>query len=197
MWHTSHTIREGFISQLVVQELLGRINHCGTIHASDPGVANGKCTAFVLAAGWIAVTPTPVLAAEATASIQVHAQMSSRTALTVSTQNLHFSVTSAGDGATASVDFSAAARTHAGADVMLSIEVLRASGGGDETAGESGLTFAGEGEGTLAGEVAPDGPSVAARWNGSGRRHGRLVFTLRAPTAGSYTVPVRFVLAAP
>ena len=41
------------------------------------------------------------------------------------------------------------------------------------------------------------GPSVAARWNGSGRRNGRLVFTLRAPTASAYTVPVRFVLAAP
>ena len=197
MWHTSHTIHAGFISQLVICEPLGCINHGGTIRASDPRVANWKCPPVVLAAGWIVFTPTPVPAAETTASIQVHAQMSSRTALTVSTQNLHFSVTTAADGATASVDFSAAVRTHAGADVMLSIEVLHASGGGGEMAAESGLTFAGEGEGTLAGEVAPDGPSVAARWNGSGRRNGRLVFTLRAPTAGTYTVPVRFVLAAP
>jgi hypothetical protein len=197
MWHTSHTSPDGFIGEVVVSQLLGPINRSGTIRASDSGVANWKCTAVALVAGWIVFTPAPILAADATASIQVQAQMSSRTALTVSTQNLHFSVTSAADGATASVDFSAAARTHAGADVMLSIEVLHPSGGGDEMAGEFGLTFAGEGEGTLAGDVAADGPSVAARWNGSGRRAGRLVFTLRAPAAGAYTVPVRFVLATP
>ena len=143
-------------------------------------------------------TPASASAAEATASIQVHAQMSSRTVLTVSAQSLHFNVVNPAEGASASVDFSAAARTHAGADVVLSIEVPHgiadeAGVGGDQR----DLSFVGHGEGTYGGAMRAAAPSVAARWVGSGRRTGRLVFTLRARAAGAYRLPVRFVLAAP
>jgi hypothetical protein len=95
------------------------------------------------------------------------------------------------------VDFSAAVRTHAGVNVVLSIEV--GAEPGETTVHETGstLTFVGEGEGTLGGTVLRAGRSVAARWIGSGRRTGRLRFLLRTRTVGSYTIPVRFVLTAP
>ena len=163
------------------------------------GVQMRACSALTSLAIVVACTfmPASAHAAEATASIQVQARMSSRTALTVSTQSLHFTVAHPAEAATASVDFSAAARTHAGADVVLSIEIPRAIEDGEKQVAEARLTFAGEGVGTRDGAIATAAPSVAARWIGSGRRSGRLVFTLRARAAGAYTVPVRFMLAAP
>jgi hypothetical protein len=62
---------------------------------------------------------------------------------------------------------------------------------------ETSLQFSGEGSGTLAGPVAARGMTTAGRWIGSGLRTGRLIFQLRASAAGTYAVPLRFVLSAP
>ena len=137
-------------------------------------------------------------AAETTASVVVSAQFNSRTTLKVSNDILQFDVARPGDPVTVSVDFSAAARTCSGAEVLLSIEQLRSVegpvGAGD---GESSVSFVGLGNGTLAGALGAARPAVAGRWSGSGLRQGRLLFALRAGASGRYTVPVRFVLSAP
>jgi hypothetical protein len=138
--------------------------------------------------------PGSTYAAEATATMRVQAEFSSRTALEVSGRSLEFEIAEAAHTATAPVDFSAAARTHAGADVVLSVEVLpTAATAGDQ----SGFTVAGIGDGVLGGDLRPGTPFVAARWSGSGRRSGSFVFRMRAAVAGNYTVPVHFVLTAP
>ncbi len=130
--------------------------------------------------------------------VVVSAQFGSRTSLRVSTELLQFDVIAPGQPATAAVTFSAGARTRSGADVVLSVEPVRAvDGPGGAADVESSLAFEGEGEGTLSGVIAGSAPSVAARWSGSGMRTGRLVFSLRSRAPGSYTVPVRFVLSTP
>lgn len=154
----------------------------------------------LLLAAWIAaVLPTVAIASDtATGVVVVSANFSSRTSLRVSTELLQFDVAAPGQPATALVEFSAAARTSSGAEVVLSVEPVRAiegpGGAGDV---ESAVTFAGEGEGTTAGALATNSTAVAGRWIGSGRRTGRLVFSLRAGVSGTYAVPVRFVLSAP
>jgi hypothetical protein len=144
-------------------------------------------------------TASRVSAAEAVStSLVVSAQFSSRTTLRVSTDLLRFDVGGPGEPATASVDFSAGARTHTGAEVVLSVEQLRSvDGPGGAADIESAISFAGEGAGTLDGALAASTPAIAGRWSGSGLRQGRLVFALRAGASGSYSVPVRFVLSAP
>jgi hypothetical protein len=140
-----------------------------------------------------------LLAADTTgATVVVTAQFGSRTSLRVSTDLLQFEVTSAGQPATMSVDFAAGARTRSGAEVILSVERLRAiEGPGGAADVESTVRFAGEGDGTLAGDLSAAGPSLAGRWLGSGMRTGRIVFSLRVAASGSYVLPVRFVLSAP
>ncbi len=134
----------------------------------------------------------------ANASVVVNAQFSSRTSLKVSTELLQFDVARPDQPALAAIDFLAAARTQAGAEVVLSVEPLRGLEDPGGAAGvESSMTFAGEGDGTLGGVVASAGPTVAGQWVGSGRRAGRLLFSLRAGATGAYTVPIRFVLSAP
>jgi hypothetical protein len=134
----------------------------------------------------------------AAAAIAVHATFGSRTSLKVSTELLRFDVTRPDGAAAAAVDFSAAARTQPGAEVVLSVEPLRTvEGPGGAADAESSVTFAGEGDGMLAGVFAAGGPTVAGRWTGSGLRTGRMLFSMRAAAAGTYTVPVRFVLSAP
>jgi hypothetical protein len=139
----------------------------------------------------MSVAPNSAAAADtATANVVVSVQFSSRTSLRVSGDLLQFDVAATGAAATAAIDFSAAARTHASAEVLLSVEPTR---GADGTA----LTFAGEGNGTVDGALSALAPTVAARWTGSGVRNGRLVFALTGGAAGRYVVPLRFVLTAP
>jgi hypothetical protein len=129
------------------------------------------------------------------ASVVVSARFSSRTTLRVSTSMLRFDVTGA-NGASASVDFSAGARTRTGAEVLLSVE--QAPGIDDQIGeAESVVSFAGEGSGVLGGALHAASPAIAARWFGSGLRQGRLVFALRGAAPGCYMLPVRFVLSAP
>lgn len=144
----------------------------------------------VLLAGACAVIPSPAISAEVTSVVTVHALVSSRTSLKVSSEQLRFDVVDPTQPAVVSVDFSAAVRTQAGADVMLSVELADVDRAGL-------VTFRGDGEGTRAGTARAHAASVAARWIGSGRRAGRLTFALSGRGRGSYTIPVRFVLAAP
>lgn len=135
---------------------------------------------------------------DATATLTVSARFASRTSLKVSAQVLHFDIDEPGQPATASVDFSAGARTGLGEEVLLSVEPLRAMGGpGGAADVESAVSFEGVGQGTVRGAMRSHAPSVAARWNGSGLRSGRLVFTMRAGARGRYSLPVRFVLSTP
>jgi hypothetical protein len=133
----------------------------------------------------------------ATATIVVSAQFKPRTSLHVSTELLQFDLHSPSEPDIVAVDFAAAARTHSGAEVLLSIESLRApEGPGGAADVESEVTFAGDGNG-IAGGTLSTRPAVAGRWAGSGRRTGRIFFTMRAAASGAYRVPVRFVLSAP
>lgn len=96
------------------------------------------------------------------------------------------------------VDFTAGVRTHAGAEVVLTVGSLRAiEGPGGAADVEADVTFTGDGAGTLSGTLLGHRPVVAGRWSGGGSRSGRLAFTLRASASGIYTLPVRFVLSAP
>ena len=158
------------------------------------------------AASWIVVLAIALVAfpAAATASesdaktLSVTATIGSRTSLKVSTELLQFEISNPDQQAVAVVDFSAGARTHSGAEVMLTVEPLRGiTGPGGASDVETGLTFAGQGDGLLSGALQPSTPTVAGRWNGSGLRTGRVMFELRASATGHYTVPVRFVLSAP
>ncbi len=138
-------------------------------------------------------SPPSVEGAETKSStVAVVAGFGSRTSLRVSSQVLQFAVSDPDVPAVAVVEFSAGARTQTGGDVVLTVERLSSIDCPDEAA----VTFTGDGPGSGAGGLAPAGPTVAARWTGSGLRTGRLTFVLRA-APGTYTIPVRFVLSIP
>ena len=144
----------------------------------------------------VAVAPRPAAAEEAaSARVAVSAQFSTRTSLRVSSQILQFDLRPGDEAATGVVEFSAGARTHAGGEVVLTVEALEDLTGAAGAASVRSVTFAAEGGN--AGELRQSAPCIAARWIGSGLRTGRVTFTLRSPVAGSYSVPLRFVLSAP
>src|SRR5262245_26670261 len=146
----------------------------------------------------VLMSVAPVASAEtASTTLVVAATFNSRTSLNVSTDVLQFNANGPGDVALAMVDFSAGARTAAGAQVVLSLEPVQEVHDTHGPADADSLTFSGVGEGTLSGTVAQSGLTAVGRWTGSGLRHGRLIFALRKPATGTYTVPVRFVLSAP
>ena len=152
---------------------------------------------YALVFFWLLAAPTAAAASDsATSSITITAVFESRTSLKVSSQLLQFDVANPDQPAMASVDFSAGARTRSGGDVVLTVEPLRGiEGPGGAADVETSVTFSGAGAGMLTGTL--QGASVAGRWNGSGLRTGRLTFAVRAAAAGTYTVPVRFVLSTP
>ena len=145
-------------------------------------------TATVL---WTSAGPSRLSAAPdaVTQTIDARATVSSRTSLKISSNVLDFNLTDVERPAVATVDFVAGIRTHAGAEVVLTVEAAEVNG--------AAVTFSGAGAGTTQGTMVTSRPIVAGRWVGSGRRTGRIVFELRAPVAGRYTLPVRFVLSAP
>jgi hypothetical protein len=146
-----------------------------------------------------AARPVVCLASESTAaSVVVTAQFGSRTALKVSTELLQFDVTTADRPALAIVEFSAAARTRQGGEVVLTVEragTLSGPGGAADV--ETSLTVSMAGDGGSPGALDPSAQVVAGRWVGSGKRAGQLAFSLRSPVPGTFSVPVRFVLSAP
>lgn len=156
---------------------------------------------FCLAAFFGLSAADPASAGESasdTKSVTVIATFASRTSLRVSTDLLQFEVGNAGGEAVASVEFAAGARTRGGDEVLLIVEPLRAiEGAGGAADAAVSLGFSGEGPGMLSGRLAGNSPTVMGRWQGSGLRTGRLMFSLRASVPGRYTIPVRFVLTAP
>jgi hypothetical protein len=146
-----------------------------------------------------AVAASQAHAAEkATASVRVNVRVASRTSLRVSSDVVRFDLPERGGAATAAISFSAGARVPAGARVVLTLEPLRhVEGPGGAADVEGSITFEGDGDGLLHGKLEGARPVVAARWQGSGLREGRLLFTLRSEAPGSYTLPVRFVLSTP
>jgi len=145
-------------------------------------------------AGLLIVAVNASAADIACGSVTVVATLSSRTTLQLSSDLLAFDVASAETPATASLEFVAAARTHAAGPVVLSIEPIQQANSEDAL---SSLTFSGEGAGTTTGSLTADAPTVAGQWIGSGVRRGRFVFALRSSTLGTHTVAIRFVLSAP
>src|SRR5262245_20274347 len=138
-------------------------------------------------------SPPSVEGAESTSSpVAVGASFGTRTSLKVSGETLQFAVSDPDVPAVAAIEFSAGVRTQAGAEVMLTVERLP----GPDCPEVAALTFRGEGAGTVAGALGAAGPTPVARWTGSGLRTGRLTFLLRAG-AGTYNLPIRFVLSAP
>lgn len=136
--------------------------------------------------------------ADTTSTLALSAQVHGRTKLVVSARVLHFTVTNPERPAEATLDFVAASRTRRDGDVVLTIEAqsgVQGPGGAADVSAE--VSFAGEGPGTLSGALEPATPVVAGRWTGSGRRAGRLSFSLRTAAEGDYVVPVHLVLSAP
>ena len=150
--------------------------------------------------GLLAMAALPAAAGESSAdrkSVAVSADVRSRTSLTVSARVVEFEVRDPYEESVAVVEFAAGARTRAGEQVVLTVEPLRAvegpGGAGDP---ETSLSFRAEGDGTTSGTFG-SAPAVAARWTGSGKRAGRLFFSLRASAPGRYSLPLRFVLTVP
>jgi hypothetical protein len=123
-----------------------------------------------------------------TARVAILVQVTARTSLTVSTDQLRFDPLPDG-GAEADVDFCAAARIASGSDIVLTVQPL--------TPVDGVVTFSGSGDGTRAGTLSAVAPATAGRWHGSGLRRGHLVFRVRDAAHAALSVPVRFVLSAP
>lgn len=142
----------------------------------------------------------PARADVATATATLLAHVQARTVLRLSAPTLQFLVVDPARGpAEAVVEFEAAARTRTGGDVVLTLEPVGPLDGPHGAADvDARVTFLGSGEGTLSGTINGRGTSVVARWTGSGKRRGRLVFALAGiANPGLYVLPVRFVLTAP
>ncbi len=146
------------------------------------------------AAAWLPSTA----GADTTSVLTLLVQVQGRIKLTVSTRVLRFDVADPAVPAVATLDFVAASRTRADGEVVLTVEPqswLEGPGGAADVGAE--VSFTGEGDGTLSGALTVSSPVTAGRWTGSGKRAGRLSFSLRAGVEGEYTMPVRLVLSAP
>jgi hypothetical protein len=155
-------------------------------------------------------------AAQTSAGATVTVAFAPRSTVTASSPVLLFDVRDPAMPAMATLDFVAAARTASGGEVRLIAELGACGPGAGECASETrrgmgprahetdGLSGAagpagpearialeGGPDGTVAGELDPAGPALAARWTGSGRRTGRLMFSLRASSPGTYAIPVK------
>ena len=151
---------------------------------------------FALAALAVCVVTAATLSsAEASeaahASLTVHADVSARTSLTVSSELLQFEIVNPANPSDAVIEFSAGARTRPDGEVLLSVERLTELEGPGGNAHQPAVVLS-----EVGGQIGA-APQVVRRWSGSGLRHGTLQFVLRARTAGKYRVPVRFVLSAP
>ena len=134
----------------------------------------------------------------ARATVSVNAQFAPRTSLKVSSELLQFDLARPGDAAPAAIEFSAGARTPSQGEIVLSVEPLRGlSGPGGAADVDATITVSGEGDGLIPTRLDSTRTTVVGRWHGSGLHHGRLVFTLNATTAGTHSMPVRFVLSTP
>lgn len=134
---------------------------------------------------------------ETSSPFSINAIVRSRTSLQVSSSDLRFDVSEATLAPTVVVAFTAAARAAAAADVVLSVEALRAvETGGVAASPDLAVSFQADDGHT--GTVAVGVPRVVGTWKGSGVRGGQVRFTLHGATAmGRYRLPVMFALSAP
>jgi hypothetical protein len=130
----------------------------------------------------------------ATETVQARVRFESRTSLSVSSSVLTFHHADPQAPSIVEIDFAARARTHAGGEVVLTVEPIQQFEGPDAAVD---VSFNGEGAGTHDGALSDRSPSVVGRWTGSGSRTGRVAFSLRAAAPGDYSVRLRFVLTAP
>jgi hypothetical protein len=144
----------------------------------------------------IGVVNADWLAAQTTAGATVSATFQTRSSLAESSPTLTFEVTDPDRPAIASIDFVAAARAPAGAEVRLIVEAA-ASVTGPGGPGVARLALDGGSEGVVIADLPPSVQQTAARWTGSGRRAGRLVFALQASAPGRYSVPLRLAVSVP
>lgn len=148
----------------------------------------------------ICLAAEPSRAQQASATATLHAEVRSRSVLRVSSPLVQFVVSDPTQGpARAVIEFEAAARTRTGADVVLTLEPIGPVAGPYGAADlDLRLAYEGRGDGVGSGMLDPRRAQVVARWTGSGKRRGHLVFLLDGVGApGVYTFPVRFVLTAP
>ena len=131
------------------------------------------------------------------ASVTVSAQFASRTSLQVSAHVMRFEIVDPLQPAVASVEFSAGARTALAEEVVLSFEPGALVSPANAADVETAIHFSGEGDSVASGGVQAGTPTIAGRWVGSGRRTGRLVFSLRSDARGEYSMPVLFSLSTP
>ena len=153
------------------------------------GVA-GRVRAAAVVFGVVILTGAPSAGQQiATQSVSATVSFAPRTALTVSTRVLRFVVTDAMTPATASVEFSAAARTSTDGSVALMAEPTGMVG---LSSGVS-LEIVSGPDGIVPGTVSSQQRVVAGRWTGSGVRSGRITFQLRAQP-GRYDIPLALLL---
>jgi hypothetical protein len=142
-------------------------------------------------------------AAQDVAVTRFQATVRASTQLRVSEHVLVIAPRQTGDGGplnAGAIEFLAAARTASDGEVILTVEPLEPiaslSGGAGGT--ETTIAFEGTGDGARSGALRDEAPQTAARWVGSGRRTGRLTFTVRGPVSPhGATLPLRFLLTAP
>jgi hypothetical protein len=138
----------------------------------------------------MAMTPAD-LAAQTSAGATVTLAFAPRATVTASSPVLLFDVVDPAMPAAATLDFVAAARTAPGGEVRLIAEVDSLPGEAGPAGPEALILLEGGADGAVADDVDPAAPTLAARWIGSGRRTGRLVFWLRAASPGTYAIPVK------
>src|SRR5262249_21959695 len=117
-------------------------------------LANPSMRSLLVAAVFVSglLTPLPMSAKDVvTARVTILVQVTARTSLTVSTDQLSFDPLSDG-GAEADIDFSAAARIASGSDIVLTVQPL--------TALDGVVTFRGSGDGTRAGTLSTIAPAT-------------------------------------
>jgi hypothetical protein len=156
----------------------------------------------VVCTAWLSSSRGAVVLADTrSAVVTIRVEIHERISLQVSTSELRFAVTPARAASppTATIEFSAGARTRGGGEVFLTVEPMGPLEGSHGAADvESEIEVAGDATGTVAGVISAEGPQVAARWIGGGLRTGRLTFMLRVlVNPGTYILPVRFVLSIP
>ena len=138
----------------------------------------------------VILTSTPSAGQQITTqSVSATVSFAPRTALSVSTRTLHFVVTDGLTPATASVEFSAAARTSGDGSVTLMVDAADTAG---LPSGVS-LEIVSGPDGVVPAAFSSQQPVAAGRWTGSGVRNGRITFQLRAQP-GSYDIPLALFL---
>ncbi len=133
----------------------------------------------------------------ATSTVLIRVEVAKRTSLHVSTSQLRFDVIDENVPPRVVIDYTAAARTRVGGDVILTVEPMgevRTPDGEPVRGLVVGFDSTGRHDRTL----AEGAVHVAEAWTGSGARSGQIVFTLLgARKPGLYLLDLKFALSVP